>query len=107
MKAKLGNGDMGIGVGDFYPTRTMRPITAFKQRQVRFVPVAYLCIIAVAVNDDDIEMCCEAFDLLLHVQQQVTGRVRIGLMVPLKKNEPRLSIINGAIHVPIEWLQEQ
>jgi hypothetical protein len=28
-------------------------------------------------------------------------------MVPLKKNEPRLSIINVAIHVPIEWLQEQ
>ena len=85
----------------------MRPITAFKQRQIRFVPVAYLCIIAVAVNDDDIEMCCQALDLLLHVQQQVTGRVRIGLVVPLEKNEARFSMINLAVHVPIGWLQEQ
>ena len=46
-------------------------------------------------------LCDEAFDLLLHMQQQVTGRVRIGLMVPLKENEPRFAMIDVAIHDPI------
>ena len=71
------------------------------------MPVAYLSVIAVAVYNDDIEVCRKAFDLLLHMQQQVTGRVHIGLMVPLKENEPWFAMIFVAIHVPIWWLLEQ
>ncbi len=60
------------------------------------MPVAYLGIVAVAVDDDDIEMRGQAFDMLLHVQKQVAGSLRVGLVVPLEEDELRLAM--GAVH---------
>jgi hypothetical protein len=68
---------VGIGVGDLRSPATDMINPAFEQGQVRFVFVAHFLVVAVLVYDGHIKELCEAFNMLVFVDEEELWEMRV------------------------------
>jgi hypothetical protein len=65
----------------------VRAVAGLEKRKIRLIPIAYGGVVAIFVDHRNVEVRRQAFDVLLHIQQQELRRTGIGLMIPLEENE--------------------